>query len=54
MTRRIPAALALGLIGALLIGDVMANPPNPYQAPAIMALGSGSAASGGFCGAMPK
>ncbi|MEP3045596.1 MAG: hypothetical protein ABJL55_06710 [Roseibium sp.] len=53
MTRRIPALAAL-LGVALLIGfDLSATPPNPYKAPPLLALGSGAAPSGGFCGALP-
>jgi len=53
MTRHLTAAIAvLGI--ALLIGlDAAATPPNPYKAPALLALGSGTAPAGGFCGALP-
>ncbi|MDO6456085.1 MULTISPECIES: hypothetical protein [Celeribacter] len=53
MTRRFTATLAIvGLF--LLVGfDLMSAPPNPYHAPPALALGSGIAASGGFCGALP-
>ncbi|EAV42022.1 hypothetical protein SIAM614_25422 [Roseibium aggregatum IAM 12614] len=33
--------------------DASATPPNPYKAPKLLALGSGTAPSGGFCGALP-
>jgi len=53
MTRRAPACLAVGLLLLLIGMDYLASPPNPYRAPAIVALGSGAASSGGFCGALP-
>lgn len=53
MTRRFTAALlALGVAG-LVAFDLRTAPPNPYHAPAAFAFGSGQAASGGFCGALP-
>lgn len=53
MTRKLTAGIAvLGV--ALLIGlDSLATPPNPYKAPKLLALGSGTAPAGGFCGALP-
>lgn len=54
MTRRVTAPLAIAFL-ALLIGfDQASATLNPYKAPAMLALGSGTAAAGGFCGAMPK
>ena len=53
MTRRFTASLALAMVAALLAFDLGVSPPNPYQAPPVYALGSGQAASGGFCGALP-
>ncbi len=53
MTRSVTASLALAFVAALLVFDLVKTPPNPYQAPAILAFGSGSVASGGFCGALP-
>ncbi len=53
MTRSFTASLALAFVTALLDFDLVKNPPNPYQAPAILAFGSGTVASGGFCGALP-
>ena len=50
MTRRTIIALLLFSMAGLVILDMKASPPNPYTAPAIVALGSGVAASGGFCG----
>ena len=54
MTRRLTAAAVLAGLAALIAADVAATPPNPYRAPAAIALGSGIAASGGFCGALPE
>ena len=53
MSRRVPAAVALALLLALVALDYAADPPDPYRAPSILALGSGAASSGGFCGALP-
>ena len=50
-TRRLTVALACLLVAGLLALDLIASPPNPYAAPAIMAFGSGAAPTGGFCGA---
>ena len=51
MTRRGVAVLACAMLGVLLALDLVASPPNPYEAPALFALGSGAAPVGGFCGA---
>ncbi|MCE5975145.1 hypothetical protein LZA78_16850 [Sinirhodobacter sp. WL0062] len=54
MTRRFTATLmAVGVV-ALLALDLSRTPPNPYQAPPAFAFGSGLAAEGGFCGALPN
>ncbi|MFV0360364.1 hypothetical protein [Tropicimonas sp.] len=53
MTRRFTASLAIAGLAALLVFDLAHFPPNPYQAPAPIAFGSGAAATGGFCGALP-
>ena len=53
MTRRVTATLAVALVAALVAADLLGARPNPYRAPAILALGSGSASAGGFCGALP-
>lgn len=53
MTRRFTALLAVAGIAILVGLDVSATPPNPYKAPFVLALGSGAAPSGGFCGALP-
>ena len=49
MTRLITASIAISLIGAFLIIDIMQVVPNPYNAPSMLSLGSGEAAAGGFC-----
>ncbi|WP_198144946.1 hypothetical protein [Pseudorhodobacter aquimaris] len=54
MTRRFTASLAIFGLVALIGLDVIASPPNPYRAPPMLAFGSGLAASGGFCGALPE
>lgn len=51
MTRRGVVALAGLSLAAMVLLDLMAAPPNPYTAPAWLALGSGAAPTGGFCGA---
>jgi len=54
MTRRVTAPLAILMIGLLIAFDHASAELNPYKAPPLLALGSGAAASGGFCGAMPE
>lgn len=53
MTRRVTAFAALLMLAALLVFDQATADLNPYRAPPLLALGSGVAASGGFCGALP-
>ncbi|MEI4472815.1 hypothetical protein [Frigidibacter sp. MR17.24] len=53
MTRRLTAGIAIAALAVLVGLDLAASPPNPWQAPPAFALGSGQAASGGFCGALP-
>ncbi|MEO9525987.1 hypothetical protein [Roseibium sp.] len=53
MTRLVTATIAVLGIAALIALDASATPPNPYKAPPLLALGSGTAPSGGFCGALP-
>ncbi len=53
MTRLFTGSLAIAGIVLLIAADVAASPPNPYQAPPMLALGSGLPTSGGFCGALP-
>jgi hypothetical protein len=54
MTRKLTASIAMLLIVGLIVTDYIVSPPNPYQTPAIVALGSGAASAGGFCGALPE
>lgn len=53
MTRCAMATLAWMMLAALLAFDLVAAPPNPYDAPDLFALGSGAAPVGGFCGTPP-
>ncbi len=54
MTRQVPATIAVILVVSLAIADYMVNPANPFQQPAIVALGSGASSAGGFCGSLPE
>lgn len=54
MTRRAIAGICLAMLGLIIGGDLMVVRPNPYRAPAALALGSGAVAPGGFCGALPR
>ncbi len=52
MTRTPIALLVMGLVMVLIAADLVASAPlNPYQAPPMMALGSGLAATGAHCAA---
>jgi hypothetical protein len=53
LTRRITGLLALSLILGVILFDLSTAQVNPYRAPPIIALGSGVASVGGFCGALP-
>lgn len=54
MSRRIVAGLVLSALAAGIGLDLAwSEPPNPWRAPPVLALGSGQAASGGFCAALP-
>ncbi|MBM9594060.1 hypothetical protein [Roseitranquillus sediminis] len=54
MTRRVTATAALALVAALVLLDVAGSAPmNPFQAPPLLALGSGEAAGGAHCAALP-
>lgn len=53
MTRGTSATAGMTLLLALIITDFVLSRPDPYQQPAIFALGSGAASAGGFCGALP-
>ncbi len=54
MTRHLTAALAVAFIAAIVLADLLGGAvPNPYRAPAAVALGSGLASAGGHCAALP-
>ncbi|SER70593.1 hypothetical protein SAMN04490244_102219 [Tranquillimonas rosea] len=54
-TRKLCALATCVLFAALLAFDLSASePPNPYQAPPLVALGSGQAAGGAHCAALPS
>lgn len=54
LTRRVTATAALALIGALVLGDLATSAPlDPFRAPPAIALGSGLAAGGAHCAALP-
>ncbi|MEF2548465.1 hypothetical protein VQ045_14995 [Aurantimonas sp. E1-2-R+4] len=47
-------AVTAALVAALIAFDLAASAsPNPFQAPPLLALGSGQAASGAHCAALP-
>lgn len=53
-TRRLTASLALALLAGLLVFDqAVSEPLNPYQAPPLIAFGSGVASAGAHCAALP-
>lgn len=54
MTRLPVVLVLLGAVSALVILDlVMSAPLDPFSAPPLLALGSGQAASGAHCAALP-
>jgi hypothetical protein len=54
-TRRLTATLALAFIGVLIALDLgWSTPLDPFKAPPVFALGSGQAASGAHCAALPR
>jgi hypothetical protein len=54
-TRKLTAGLALGLIALVVAVDLGSGAvPNPYRAPPLVALGSGLAAGGAHCAALPR
>ena len=54
MTRRATALAVVALVAGLLTLDVATSAPlNPFAAPALLALGSGQAATGALCAAPP-
>ncbi|MBS3981440.1 MAG: hypothetical protein KGZ77_16830 [Rhodobacteraceae bacterium] len=53
-TRRLTAFAALGLVGAVVLADLVTSTPlDPFRAPPAIALGSGQATSGAHCAALP-
>lgn len=53
-TRRLTAFIALALLAGLLALDQAVSAPlNPYQAPPLIAFGSGLASGGAHCAALP-
>lgn len=53
-TRGSVAVAALLFVAAVLAVDLAVSaPPNPYVQPPVMAFGSGEAASGSLCSAVP-
>ena len=55
VTRRTTASLVIAMLLALVAWDfAVSEPPNIYQAPPLFALGSGQAASGAHCSALPS
>lgn len=53
MTRRFTTTLCMAALAGLILADQLATPMNPFRAPPAFALGSGLAATGGFCGNLP-
>jgi hypothetical protein len=54
MTRRVTMLAVAALVAALITFDLAASePPNPFRAPPLLALGSGLAAGGAHCSALP-
>lgn len=49
----VTALVAIGVAGLLALDHVQSQPLNPYDAPPMIALGSGLAATGGHCAAPP-
>jgi hypothetical protein len=54
MTRAVVmAAAALMVAGLLMLDATVSAAPNPFRAPPLLALGSGQAAGGAHCAALP-
>lgn len=54
VTRAWTAALALALVAGVIALDLaQSTPPDPFRAPPLLALGSGLAAGGAHCAALP-
>lgn len=54
MTRLATGLIAMFSVLIMLGLDISAAPPNPFNAPPIIALGSGQSSAGGFCGQLPE
>lgn len=53
-TRRLTATLALALVAGVIALDLAQGAaPDPFRAPPALALGSGLAAGGAHCAALP-
>lgn len=53
-TRRLTALLVvLLMIGLITLDQAQSRPLNPFAAPPLLALGSGQAAGGAHCAALP-
>jgi hypothetical protein len=53
-TRRFTALVAIGLLALMVALDLGASAPlDPFRAPPLLALGSGLAAGGAHCAALP-
>ncbi|MHA6325295.1 hypothetical protein [Roseivivax sp. CAU 1753] len=54
-TRRLTAGLTLTLVAALILFDAARSAPlDRFKAPPLIALGSGQAAGGAHCAALPR
>ena len=54
LTRRWTATATLALIAAIVLVDLATSAPlDPFRAPPAIALGSGQAAGGAHCAALP-
>lgn len=54
MTRRATMLAIAAMIGGLIVFDLSVSAtPNPFRAPPLFALGSGQAAGGAHCAALP-
>lgn len=51
--RRVAFAVIAAVLGLIVFDGADSAPLNPYQAPPTFALGSGEAASGAHCAAVP-
>jgi hypothetical protein len=54
MTRRTTMLIVAAMVGGLVLFDLSVSAtPNPFHAPPLLALGSGLAAGGAHCAALP-